>query len=202
MVETAGRRTQILEVARQLFSERSFAEVSSEEIAAAAGIRRGLLHYYFGSKRDLYLEVVRSLLADAAMPFERRPDDTMEDAIALNVGLFLDRVGRDAEAWLAIQGTVGFGRDLELEHLVVAARDATVERIIGVLGLTSTTHLRAVLRCYAAFAESTLDEWLRLGSVSRPQVESLLAATLLALIHHAAPEEDADAHADSRRVSG
>src|SRR5579884_1053591 len=56
------RRRQILECARRLFSERPYASVSTTEIAREAGVARGLLHHYFGSKRDLYLEVVRTLM--------------------------------------------------------------------------------------------------------------------------------------------
>src|SRR5438045_5535462 len=61
-LEHDERRAQILACARRLFSERNYAVVSTTDIAREAGVARGLLHHYFGTKRELYLEVVRSLM--------------------------------------------------------------------------------------------------------------------------------------------
>ncbi|MGA2927292.1 MAG: helix-turn-helix domain-containing protein, partial [Solirubrobacteraceae bacterium] len=55
-LEHDQRRSQILACARELFSQRTFTAVSMSEIARDAGVARGLLHHYFGSKRELYLE--------------------------------------------------------------------------------------------------------------------------------------------------
>ena len=54
------RREQIITCAMRLF-EKGYSEVSIGDIADAAGIARPLIHHYFGTKRDLYLEVVRRL---------------------------------------------------------------------------------------------------------------------------------------------
>src|SRR5881227_4279375 len=67
-LEHDERRRQILACARRLFSERNYASVSTSEIAKQAGVARGLLHHYFGTKRDLYLEVVRSLMRMPSNP--------------------------------------------------------------------------------------------------------------------------------------
>ncbi|MFL5829210.1 MAG: TetR/AcrR family transcriptional regulator, partial [Solirubrobacteraceae bacterium] len=67
-LEHDERRQQILVCAKSLFSERSYASVSTTEIAREAGIARGLLNHYFGTKRDLYLEVVRSMVRVPANP--------------------------------------------------------------------------------------------------------------------------------------
>src|SRR5437588_12218189 len=62
------RRAQILACARRLFSERNYDAVSTTDIAREAGVARGLLHHYFGTKRDLYLEVVRDLVRMPSNP--------------------------------------------------------------------------------------------------------------------------------------
>src|ERR1700732_1109937 len=67
-LEHDERRGQILACARRLFSERPYAAVSTTEIAREAGVARGLLNHYFGTKRDLYLEVVRSLVRMPSNP--------------------------------------------------------------------------------------------------------------------------------------
>jgi AcrR family transcriptional regulator len=44
----------LLEAARGLFAERAFNEVSTREIAGAAGVNPAMIHYYFGDKEGLY----------------------------------------------------------------------------------------------------------------------------------------------------
>ena len=67
-LEHDERRGQILAAAATLFAERHYASVSTKDIADAAGVARGLLHHYFGSKRDLYLEVAREMLRVPELP--------------------------------------------------------------------------------------------------------------------------------------
>lgn len=51
-------RQAILEAARELFAEKGFAATSVVAIAARAGFAKGLVHHYFGSKRELWREVI------------------------------------------------------------------------------------------------------------------------------------------------
>ncbi len=50
----------ILNAARTCLGERGYAAATIAEIAAQAGVSRGLLHYYFKSKEDLLAQVVRA----------------------------------------------------------------------------------------------------------------------------------------------
>ncbi|MFQ5858755.1 MAG: TetR/AcrR family transcriptional regulator [Anaerolineae bacterium] len=52
----------ILDAARTCLGERGYAATTISEIAAEAGVSRGLLHYYFESKEDLLAQVVRTNL--------------------------------------------------------------------------------------------------------------------------------------------
>ena len=49
------RRAQLLSLGLQLFGERSYDEVSIDELAREAQISKGLLYHYFPTKRDLYV---------------------------------------------------------------------------------------------------------------------------------------------------
>jgi len=55
-------RAAILEAAERLFSERGFSAARLEDVAAAVGIRRASLFYYFRDKADLYDEVLADVL--------------------------------------------------------------------------------------------------------------------------------------------
>src|SRR3982751_2655143 len=61
-LEPDARRAQILSVAVRLFGERGWADVSTTDVAREAGVARGLVNHYFGTKKDLYLEVIRVML--------------------------------------------------------------------------------------------------------------------------------------------
>jgi len=51
---------EILRAARACLSQRGYASTTISEIAAEAGVSRGLLHYYFKSKEDLLAQAVRT----------------------------------------------------------------------------------------------------------------------------------------------
>jgi AcrR family transcriptional regulator len=180
------RRAQILTCARRLFSERHYGAVSSEEIAREAGVARGLLHHYFGTKRDLYLEVVRSML--------RLPDDLFANidgdrqaVLSEAVDRWLDMVERNRGTWMATVGAHGFGRDAELEVILDEARDRIADRVIALVRAgdpaDASPELRAVIRAYAGFAEALSLEWIERGTLTRAQVHDLLLHALLNLVN-------------------
>lgn len=53
-------RERVLDAAEELFAERGYHGVSVREITNAAGSNLSAINYYFGSKKNLYLEVFRS----------------------------------------------------------------------------------------------------------------------------------------------
>src|SRR3954468_9202181 len=57
----AERRGQILDAANELFAERGYEEVLVEDIARAAGVTRGLVHHYFGGRKDVFIALVERL---------------------------------------------------------------------------------------------------------------------------------------------
>jgi AcrR family transcriptional regulator len=52
-------KEQILDAAEPLFAEKGFDGVSVREITRAAEVNVAAVHYHFGSKKELYLEMVR-----------------------------------------------------------------------------------------------------------------------------------------------
>ncbi|MCW2938279.1 MAG: transcriptional regulator, TetR family [Actinomycetia bacterium] len=183
------RQEQILAVARRVFTELPYADVSTAAIARETGIQRGLIHYYFGTKRELFLTVVRDLMAQVAYDAPPIGDELSSDEVVdLCVTLFLDAAEANASTWFAALDAEGFGHDPELVKIVTKIRDATVERMLAVLRLPAPTGtLRAVLRTYSGLADSATREWLQTKTLTRTQVHTLLARTLVALITEIAP---------------
>jgi AcrR family transcriptional regulator len=56
---SSDKAVRIVEAMRASVAERGFAASTFDQVARAAGVSRGLLHYYFGTKERLLVEAVR-----------------------------------------------------------------------------------------------------------------------------------------------
>lgn len=68
---SAGTVARILGAARPLFLERSYADVTTERIARAAGVAKGGLYHHFQSKEQLYVQLLLGDLESQRVRFER-----------------------------------------------------------------------------------------------------------------------------------
>jgi AcrR family transcriptional regulator len=89
-----GTRSRLVAAGRELFAERGFAAVGTEEIVAAAGVTRGALYHHFDDKRDLFRAVHEALEAELVGRIGEaiaavRSDDPV-DALRAAVPAFLD----------------------------------------------------------------------------------------------------------------
>lgn len=186
-LEPDQRRRQILAAGRRLFSERGYSAVSTGEIAAEAGVARGLINHYFGTKRSLYVEVVREMVRFRSQPVPEYVDGaTPRDRLAESIDRWLEMVSRNREAWLAAVGAEGLGRDPEIEAVLDAAREEATVRLIEILGLgpvaSAPPELHAALRAYGGMAEAATREWLERDRWDREQVAAFLKAALPQLV--------------------
>ena len=85
-------RDALLGAARELFAERGYAAVGTEEIVGRAGVTRGALYHHFTDKRDLFRavheELEQALVADIGARIAGT-DDPWE-LMVKGVGAFLD----------------------------------------------------------------------------------------------------------------
>lgn len=79
------KRKFILETARKVFIEKGFKNVTMKDIVEACDISRGGLYLYFGSTREIFLEVLQLEASEADDVFSNNiPDDaTAADILAL-----------------------------------------------------------------------------------------------------------------------
>src|SRR5947209_3043779 len=186
------RRRQILDCAARLFSERNYASVSTSDIAREAGVARGLLHHYFGSKRDLYLEVVQELMRMPSNPVPlQAPGRGLELVISESVERWMTMLERNRGTWLAAVGAQGLGHDPEVEAILEEAREQAADRLIEALqtyeAAQAPPELRAVVRAYSGFAEAASLEWLLRERLNREQVQALLVQGFLSIVREVLP---------------
>jgi len=79
------KRQLILQTARQIFVEKGFKSVTMKDIVEACGISRGGLYLYFGSTKEIFLEVLRqeSQEADDLFSSNIREDSSATDILTL-----------------------------------------------------------------------------------------------------------------------
>jgi len=69
--EDSKTRAQLLDAAERLLLEEGYAAVTSRRVAAAAGLKAQLVHYYFRTMDDLFLAVLRRRADRQIEGFER-----------------------------------------------------------------------------------------------------------------------------------
>jgi AcrR family transcriptional regulator len=188
-LEPDARREQILDAAIRLFGERPYAAVSTADIAGAAGVARGLLNHYFGTKRDLYLAVVRRMVLLPDVETEIDVSGTLEQRVAMSVDWFLDTVAAHGKTFVAVIGAEGVGTDPEVEQILAEADNIAARKVLATVGLPDADEAgRALIRSYGGMVKAAVREWLRDGSLQRADVQLLLTRVLLAIARDVAPK--------------
>lgn len=108
----------LVAAARHLFLEKPYAEVSTPEVAAAAGMTRGALYHHFPDKEALFRAVVEAESAAVAAEIERAAPLSRSPVAALV---------RGGEAFLAATREPGRVRLLLLDGPAVLGRVAMDE---------------------------------------------------------------------------
>jgi AcrR family transcriptional regulator len=190
-LEPDERREQIYACAARLFGERPYSAVSTSDIAAAAGVARGLINHYFGTKRELYLEIVRRALTVPRLALEILPEGPLEVRAEAAIDWFLDMVHAQEKTWLAAIAPEGIGRDPEVDRLLEDADRVSADRVLEAVGLSSESahgeQLNAAVRAFGGMVKAAGREWLVRGSLDRTQVHTLLSKSLVTLVGQVFP---------------
>ncbi len=182
------RRDEILASAIRLFGERPYSAVSTTELAAAAGVTRGLLHHYFGTKRGLYLEVVRTMMFVPPIDEVHLPTGSTRERVDAAIEWMVKVIEAHGRTWVAVAGAEGVGSDPEVQRILDEADDLAAERLLDAVGFAGSDDRRAKafasIRAFGGMVKASGRELVDRGSLSRDEVGALLGAVLLALLDH------------------
>ena len=138
----AETRNRLLQAARRLFAKANYGNVGIREIGAAAGVNPALISRYFGSKRNLFLEVASILNSEG---IEALPDVPPMEKTSMAMGSILS--GGAQSAWATdFRITALSALDPNVSDVMAKTYDAIRQNIMEVLpGEHSATRAELVL---------------------------------------------------------
>ena len=176
------RRTQLLTLGIDLFSENGYDDISIDGLAEAAGISKGLLYHYFGSKREYYVATVKA--ASAQLQKLTAPDASLppEERLPAAIDRHLQYIEAHKAVYLAIYRS-GAAVAPEVSKILDAHRNVILGYFLEGLGLSKPRPiLRTALRAWIAMVEGAGLDWVSNPTISRDQLRDLLVSGYLALL--------------------
>lgn len=184
------RRAQLIDLGRELFNARSYDEISIDDIAAAAGISKGLLYHYFPSKRSFYVETVRSGAAQMTELTGAAEASPPGERLERGLDAYIDYVEANASAYATLLRS-GVGADTEVAAIVEETRRVLIARIVRGMGVKAPPPpLRLALRAWLGFVEGASLEWIDHRGVSKRDLRTLLVSALQSAVSAAATLQD------------
>ncbi len=184
----AERRRHLVDTAFEIFAAARYEDVGLEEIAAAAGVRRGLIYHYFpGGKAELFEAVFREAVTRAIAAIDSDPERSRDQKLTANLRMFLDLAERNDPIYSIYRE----GRRVNnpgFETFLGQARAALAsEMAFNNLG-TREPGPRALLALegFAVYAETVIETWAARRDIERAEVEDLLAGVLEDVLGRAA----------------
>jgi len=136
--QLSGDKAQrIVDAMRESVARRGAAGSTFEHVAREAGVSRGLLHYYFGTKERLLVEVIRR---DTELRVERLdarlgPAKNVDEVIQALVASLTDMIDNEPGFFLLLFELFSAGR-----------RNPDIQREVGQLFERTRSHVADVLR--------------------------------------------------------
>lgn len=172
------RREQILAAATELFRATHYEDVSLDDVAERAGVTRGLINHHFGTKRELYLEVVRRFIDVDLIPVpEYVQGATLRQRLEESVDGWVTVIDESRDMALDFLRMQAVG-DPEIRALMEHTRERAAHRICAVIGLGPVDGLSAArmaqLRILEAIAEAAIVQWIEYDRLTKEQVRALV----------------------------
>jgi AcrR family transcriptional regulator len=170
-----------MRAALRLFSELPYEDVSVDQIAAEAGVAKGLLYYYFGSKRGLYATGLGRLAADMREQMLAAIADgelSSMGSLASAFDAHLSYIEKRSAGYRALLGSAGAHPEVRaiLERERTFHREFIEERLPPEVPRGAA--LTVALRGWLHFVDGAVLAWLEGGDLERQQVRELCTRVL------------------------
>ena len=176
---SAARRAELIAIGRRLFADTSYDALSMDDIARQAHVAKGLIYYYFQSKRGYYLAIVQDSVADLVTTAARGTELPQVDRVQRTIDGYLRYAEHNPAAYRTIvSGGVGF--DAEVHAIRDGVREAIVATIAeGAYGRSDIAPVaRMGLLAWVCSVEGAVLAWVDRPELSRETMCALLVKTL------------------------
>ncbi len=186
------RRAQLLALARNAFSDRSYDEVSIDDIAREAKISKGLLYHYFPTKRDLYVAGL-SAIADELVDkiTSQRRDAAPIERVRAGLDAYLEHISLHSRAFVSLMRG-GIGSDPEVAGVVDGVRkrmiDIFLEETPFAAVLVKDVRFHASIRGWIGFVEGATIDWCENQRMARSELVDLLTQILFSIMQVVGPQ--------------
>jgi len=176
------RRAQLLALAARMFTERPYDDFSMDDLAATAGVSKGLLYHYFSSKRALYVEVLQGAARELLDLMRPEPGLPLTEQLRAALLAYMAYVRQRADAYRAmLRG--GIGNDPEVAEVAEDVRRAIRERILAGLEIPRPSpRLRITITGWVGLVEAASLDWLEHDDLDDVRLVDLLVDALTALL--------------------
>src|SRR5213078_4144152 len=154
---------QLLELAKRAFSDRSYDDVSIDDLAREAKISKGLLYHYFPTKRDLYVAGLREIADELVEAIVRVPVSLVPiDQVRTSVDAYLEHVMRHSRAFVSLMRG-GIGSDPEVAAVIESVRTRLFDKFL--VGspfaslLAGDARFETAVRGWMGFVEASSIDW-------------------------------------------
>jgi AcrR family transcriptional regulator len=179
--DAQATRGALIRAALELFAERGYADVGTEEIVARAKVTRGALYHHFADKRDLFRAVFERVEADlmTRIGTQMKASDDPWELMVGGMGSFLDACEEPAVKQISLTdapAVLGWRewREIDNRHglgLTRAALQGAVDAgVLRPIAVEPMAHLLVAALSEAAFVIAYAEQ----PATAREQVERAL----------------------------
>ncbi len=182
-LDADARRDGILAAAKDLYAAHAYSEVSTKQVAEAAGASAALVFHYFDSKPGLYTAVVSEAISDLtqaqhAADVALAPHTPSRERVRTSLSIYLDHIADHPITWAwPLRGGV---EPAETQEVRRRARAESVQILSDLLGFGSWARHHYALWGYFGFLDEACLAWVDRGCPADDR-EPLIAAALGAL---------------------
>lgn len=189
-LDPAERRRQLIALGVGALAERPLAAITPDLLAEAAGVSRGLVFHYFGSKSRLHHEIVSAARDSLMRATEPRTDLDPEHRLRDTIERFVRfAVEHRPTFYSLVRGAAS--DDEDVRRTVDEVRDAQADRLAAVFGergVVIDARVRLGLRSWVALAEQALTDGSAAPAVDQDDLADFLVGTAHAVVGLLVPE--------------
>ncbi len=186
------RKRALMTAALQLFRERSYDQVSVDDLAAAADMSRPLLYHYYGGKQGVFVAALRQTAEDLLAAMRASAAGSPDAWLSAGVAAYLDHVQANPVGFSALIGHGSSPAAGDRGTVLGETREAILEQVMaGLRPATDPPMLRTVIKGWIGLVEVVSRQWMETGRPDRAELEHILVDMFAAALETTARHDPA-----------